>query len=284
VLRKDVVPAAKERVNPEIEDMNPNKDLFSVAVAAAVAAVTAAGMSYLVLRYAPLGMGTGPVSVDQARVEQITRDYLTKNPGVLVEMATELDKRQAATQQQDVISENADALFRSPLSPVAGNPNGDVSVVEFFDYNCPFCRRALRNVVKLVNDDGKVRLVLKELPILGDASLAAAKLALASNKQGKYFEMHQKLLSEPGRAGKEKALQVAKELGLDVDQLQKDAQDPDIKKALDEAKDLANKLNLKGTPLYLIGDRVVSGAPDDLFDQLKANVAEVREKGCANTC
>jgi protein-disulfide isomerase len=284
VLRKDVVPAAKERVNPEIQDMNPNKDLFSVVVAAAVAAVTAAGMSYLVLRYAPLGMGTGPVSVDQARVEQITRDYLTKNPGVLVEMATELDKRQAATQQQDVISENADALFRSPLSPVAGNPNGDVSVVEFFDYNCPFCRRALPNVVKLVNDDGKVRLVLKELPILGDASLAAAKLALASNKQGKYFEMHQKLLSEPGRAGKEKALQVAKELGLDVDQLQKDAQDPDIKKALDEAKDLANKLNLKGTPLYLIGDRVVSGAPDDLFDQLKANVAEVREKGCANTC
>ena len=96
--------------------------------------------------------------------------------------------------------------------------------------------------------------------------------------------MHQKLLSEPGKANKEKALQVAEELGLDVDQLQKDAEDPDIKKALDEAKDLANKLNLKGTPLYLIGDRMVSGAPDDLFDQLKAKVAEIREKGCASTC
>jgi protein-disulfide isomerase len=267
--------------------MNLNKDLFNVVVAAAVAAVTAAGTSYLVLRYAPLGMGPGPVSADQARVEQITRDYLTKNPGVLVEMATELDKRQAAkqtAQQQNVISENADALFRSPLSHVAGNPNGDVSVVEFFDYNCPYCRRALPNVVKLVNDDGKVRLVLKELPILSDDSVEAAKLALASNKQGKYFEMHQKLLSEPGRADKEKALGIAKELGLDVDQLQKDAEDPDIKKALDEAKDLANKLNLKGTPLYLIGDRVVSGAPDDLFDQLKAKVAEIREKGCASTC
>ena len=268
--------------------MNLNKDLFNlVVVAAAVAAVTAAGTSYLVLRYAPLGMSTGPVSADQARVEQITRDYLTKNPGVLVEMATELDKRQAAkqgAQQQNVISENADALFRSPLSHVAGNPNGDVSVVEFFDYNCPFCRQALPTVVKLVNDDGKVRLVLKELPILSDDSVAAAKLALASNKQGKYFEMHQKLLSEPGKANKEKALQVAEELGLDVDQLQKDAEDPDIKKALDEAKDLANKLNLKGTPLYLIGDRMVSGAPDDLFDQLKAKVAEIREKGCASTC
>jgi protein-disulfide isomerase len=267
--------------------MNLNKGLFIVVVAAAVAAVTAAGTSYLVLRYAPLGMVTGPVSVDKARVEQITRDYLNKNPGVLIEMATELDKRQAAkqgAQQQNVISENADALFRSPLSHVAGNPNGDVSVVEFFDYNCPYCRRALPNVVKLVNDDGKVRLVLKELPILSDDSVEAAKLALASNKQGKYFEMHQKLLSEPGKADKEKALGIAKELGLDVDQLQKDAQDPDVKKALDEAKDLANKLNLQGTPLYLIGDRVVAGAPDDLFDQLKAKVAEVRQKGCASTC
>jgi protein-disulfide isomerase len=267
--------------------MNLNKDLFNVVVAAAVAVVTAAGTSYLVLRYAPLGMGTEPASADQARVEQITRDYLTKNPGVLVEMTTELDKRQAAkqvAQQQKVISENADALFRSPVSHVAGNPNGDVSVVEFFDYNCPFCRRALPALVKLVNDDGKVRLVLKELPILSDDSVAAAKLALASNKQGKYFEMHQKLLSEPGKADKEKALQIAKELGLDVDQLQKDAQDPNIDKAIDEAKDLANKLNLQGTPHYLIGDRVVAGAPDDLFDQLKAKVAEVRQKGCASTC
>ena len=258
-----------------------------MVVAAAVAALTAAGTSYLVLRYAPLGLGTGPVSTDQARVERIMRDYLTKNPEILVEMTTQLDKRQAAeqtAQQQKAISDNADAIFRSPVSHVAGNPNGDVSVVEFFDYNCPYCRRALPDVVKLVNNDGKIRLVLKELPILSDDSAAAAKLALASNKQGKYFEMHQKLLSEPGKADKEKAVRVAKELGLDVDQLQKDAEDPDIKKALDESKDLAKKLNLQGTPLYLIGDRVVTGAPDDLFDQLKAKVAEVRQKGCASTC
>jgi protein-disulfide isomerase len=96
--------------------------------------------------------------------------------------------------------------------------------------------------------------------------------------------MHQKLFSEPGKSDKEKALRIAKELGLDVDKLQKDAEDPDIKKALDEAKELAQKLNLQGTPLYLIGDRVIPGAPDDLFDQLKKNVAEVREKGCASTC
>jgi protein-disulfide isomerase len=263
--------------------MNLNKDVLNVVLAAVVAAVTAVGTSYLVLRYAPLGQGPEPVSMDQQRVERIMRDYLTKNPQILVEMTAELDKRQAS-QQTNAISDNAEAIFRSPVSPVAGNPNGDVSVVEFFDYNCPFCRHALHDVIKLIDDDGKVRLVLKELPILGDDSVAAAKLALASNKQGKYFEMHQKLLSEPGKAGKAKALQIAKDLGLDADQLQKDAEGPDIKKALDEAKDLAQKLGLQGTPLFLIGDRTVSGAPDDLFDQLKTKVTDVRQKGCAGTC
>jgi protein-disulfide isomerase len=219
--------------------------------------------------------------------ELIIRDYLTNKPEILVEMTNELDKRQVAeqsVQQQKAISQNADALFRSPVSPVAGNPNGDVSVVEFFDYNCPYCRRSLPDVLKLINEDGKVRLVLKELPILSDESVAAAKLALAANKQGKYFEMHQKLFSEPGRANKDRALRIAKELGLDVDQLQKDAEDPDIEKALDEAKDLAQKLDLEGTPMFLIGDQVIAGAPDDLFNQLKAEVVEVRQKGCASTC
>jgi len=272
--------------------MNLNKVLVNVVVAAAVSAVTAAGTSYLLFRYAsPAGKvqasAEQPISPEQARIEQILRDYLTKNPEILVEMTTELDKRQAAeqaAQQQKVISESAAALFRSPTSHVAGNPDGDVSVVEFFDYNCGYCRRALPELVKLMNDDGKIRVVLKELPIFGDDSEAAAKFALAANKQGKYFEMHQKLFSEPGKADKEKSLRIAKELGLNVEQLEKDAEDPATKQALDEAKDLAQKLNLQGTPLFLIGDRVVPGAPDDLYDQLKAKVAEVREKGCASTC
>src|SRR5262249_30910257 len=190
--------------------MTRNKILFNVAVAAAVAAATAAATSYLVLRYAPLGAA----SADQARIEKTVRNYLTKNPEVLVEMTNELDKRQAAEQegqQKKAISENADAIFRSPVAHVAGNPSGDVNVVEFFDYNCGYCRRSLPDVVKLIKDDGKIRLVLKELPILSDESVAAAKLALASNKQGKYFEMYQKLFSEPGKADKEKALRVAKE-------------------------------------------------------------------------
>jgi len=200
---------------------------------------------------------------------------------ILASTASEVEQ---SVQQQKAISKNADAIVRSPVTPVAGNPNGDVSVVEFFDYNCPYCRRSLPDVLKLINEDGKVRLVLKELPILSDDSVAAAKLALAANKHGKYFEMHQKLFFEPGRANKDKALRIAKELGLDIAQLQRDAENPDIKKALNENKELAVKLDLEGTPMFLIGDRVIGGAPDDLFDQLKAKVAEVRQNGCASTC
>ena len=126
--------------------------------------------------------------------------------------------------------------------------------------------------------------MLKELPIFGEDSEAAAKLALASDKQGKYFEMHQKLFSEPGKADKEKVLKIAKELNLDVDKLQKDMEDPSVKQALAENKDLAQKLGLQGTPLYLIGDKIVPGAPDDLYDQLEKHAAEIRAKGCTTTC
>jgi len=226
-------------------------------------------------------------SFDEKRIIKVVRDYLTKNPDILVEMTNELDKRQAAEQaekQQKVIGDNAEAIFRSPLAHVAGNPNGDVSVVEFFDYNCGFCKRALPDVVKLAQNDNKVRLVLKELPIFGEESEGAAKVALASAKQGKYFEMYQKLFTEPGKADKDKALRIAGELGLDKAQLEKDIQDPEIQKSLDEAKELANELGLQGTPLFLIGDRSIPGAPDDLYDQLTKNVAEVREKGCKATC
>jgi len=235
-----------------------------------------------------LDVARAQFSPDQrGEIEKIVRDYLLRNPEILQEVIQEMERRQTQAEAEKfrgAIKEHADALFNSKRQIVLGNPQGDVTMVEFFDYNCGYCRRALTDVVKLTNDDGKVRLVLKELPIFGEDSEAAAKIALAADKQGKYFEMHQKLFTESGKADKEKGLRIAKELNLDVEKLQKDAESDDIKKALEEAKDLAQKLNLQGTPLFLIGDRVVPGAPDDLYDQLKAKVVEVREKGCASTC
>jgi protein-disulfide isomerase len=261
--------------------------LATALVAAVVAALVTAVTLVVIWRMAPGVVDAPSASLDEKKIVGVVHDYLTKNPEILVEMTTELDKRQQAeqaSQQEKVISDNADALFRSPLSFSAGNPNGDVTVVEFFDYNCGFCRRALPDLVKLIDSDDKVKVVFKELPIFGEESEAAAKAALAAGKQGKYFEMHQKLYADPGKADKDKALRAAAELGLDVPQLEKDMEDPSIQQALDETKDLAQKLGLQGTPLYLIGDRIVPGAPDDLYDQLTAKVAEVREKGCKATC
>ena len=261
--------------------------LKTALVAAVVAALVTAATILVIWRLAPGVVDAPSAALDEKRVVDIVHDYLTENPEILVEMTTELDKRQAANQAEQqglVIGENADTIFRSPHSFTAGNPDGDVSVVEFFDYNCGFCRRALPEIVKLIESDDKVRVVFKELPIFGEESEDAAKGALAAGKQGKYFEMHQKLYSETGKASKEKALKIAQELGLDVPQFEKDMASPEVQQALDEARGLAEKLGVQGTPFYLIGDRNVPGAPDDLYDQLTAKVAEVRKQGCKAKC
>jgi len=261
--------------------------LATALVAAVVAAIVSAATVLIVGRDAAEMTDVAGGTPDKKAIEDIVQGYLTKNPEILVAMTTELDRRQQEeqdVQQTKVISENADKLFRSEKSFAAGNPEGDVTVVEFFDYNCGFCRRAMPDVVKLVENDDKVKLVLKELPIFGEESEDAAKGALAAHEQGKYFEMHQKLFTDPGKANKEKVLRIANELGLDVPQLEKDMESEKIQAALDEARELAQELGLQGTPLYLIGDRTIPGAPDDLYDQLVEKVTEVRDQGCKATC
>ncbi len=273
--------------------MTPKTGLATALVAAVVAAIVSAATVLIVWRAAPgvvdapgAGSSAG-AAMGEEQVVEIVRNYLTEHPEILVEMTTELDKRQQeeqSAQQEKAISSNADALFRSDKSFTAGNPDGDVTVVEFFDYNCGFCRRAVPDVLKLIDNDDKVKLVFKELPIFGEESEDAAKGALAAKKQGKYFEMHQKLFTDSGKANKEKVLRIANEIGLDVPQLEADMESEEVQAALDEARDLAQALGLQGTPLYLIGDRTIPGAPDDLYDQLVENVTVIREQGCKASC
>ena len=145
--------------------------LATAMVAAVVAALVTAVNLVVIWRMAPGVVDAPSASLDEKKIVAVVHDYLTKNPEILVEMTTELDKRQQAeqaSQQDKVISDNADALFRSPLSYSAGNPNGDVTVVEFFDYNCGFCRRALPDLVKRIDSDVKVKVAFKELPIFGE--------------------------------------------------------------------------------------------------------------------
>jgi protein-disulfide isomerase len=186
--------------------------------------------------------------------------------------------------QQNGIAEHADEIFRSPASFVAGNPDGDVSVVAFFDYNCPYCREGAPDLAKLIANDGKVRLVLKELPVLGRDSETVARIAVASIPQGKYFELHQMLFTEPGRATKEKALRIASSLGLDTAKLEKDMEEPAIEGAIAANKELADSLGVRGVPFYLVGDRAVPGDGDGLYDELVTRVADIRKNGCRTVC
>ena len=182
--------------------------------------------------------------------------------------------------QQQAIAAHAEEIFRSPTSFVAGNPQGDVSVVAFFDYNCPDCRRTAPDLARLVANDPKVRLVLKELPVLGADSEAVARLALAAKAEGKYAGLHDRLITERGRATVAKALSIASELGLDPDALKSAAEQPSITATLAENRRLAGALRIKGVPFYLIGDRILGEGADPFYPELAEAVAKIRNDGC----
>lgn len=178
--------------------------------------------------------------------------------------------------QERTVTASKELLLHSPSSFVAGNPNGDVSVVAFFDHNCPYCRHDAPALVKLTETDGQVRLVLKELPVLGADSEAVAKVALAASRQGKYFEFYQRLFASPGPANEAKALRIAGELGLDQERLKQDMHDPAIVAALAENERLAQSLKVRGVPFYIVGDKVLREGTGDFYADLGRMVADAR--------
>lgn len=220
-------------------------------------------------------------------VEQTVRAYLLKNPQILMEMSELLDKQQATAQNRRImtaISENADLIFRDDYGLDAGNPKGDVTIVEFSDYNCPYCKRAFSDVEKLIKSDKNVRFVLKEFPIFGERSAGAARVAIAARKQGKYMELHAAMMNNRGPNNEKVALRLAEKLGFDMDKLREDMKSGEARKIIEETRVLGNKLGIQGTPFFLIGDRTIPGAPDGLFEELRQKVADVRKNGCQATC
>jgi protein-disulfide isomerase len=148
----------------------------------------------------------------------------------------------------------------------------------------PYCRKDAPALAELIAGDGKVRLVLKELPVLGANSDAVARIALAAQAQGKYLDFHKRLIGASGRATKEKALRIASELGLDTARLERDAQGPDVTHALAENELLADRLGIRGVPFYLVGDSPVAEGNKDLSAALAAKVADIRANGCRAAC
>lgn len=216
-------------------------------------------------------------------IEQIMKEYLLQNPQVLIEVQTALEQKMAkdeAERTKTLVAENAKEIYRHPDAPVAGNPDGDITVVEFFDYNCGYCKRGFHNVRELIEKDKNVRVVFKELPILSKDSEDAAKIALAARAQGKYWELHQAMIESKGRVTEASALEMAGTLGLDVAKLKADKDSDAVKGELARVEALAKKMNISGTPHFLVGSDAIGGAPEDLLDQLTAKIATLRQAGC----
>jgi protein-disulfide isomerase len=205
-----------------------------------------------------------PDDLTVEQIERIVREYLLREPQVIYDALQELQRRQAeaeAARQQAAIADNQSELLDDPTSPVGGNPEGDVTLVEFFDYRCAYCRRVVASMRALLDEDQDLRVVFKELPVLGPDSERAARAALASRRQGGYVPFHFALmaaedLSLPGiRAA-------AEAVGLDADRLEADMMAPEVNAAIQANYALANELGIEGTPAFVIGNQLIPGAVD----------------------
>lgn len=217
---------------------------------------------------------------NKAQTEEIgaiVHDYLVQHPEVMIEVMAELDAREQAAKkrsQNDAVAKHHKEIFEDKVSFVAGNPKGDVTIVEFFDYNCGYCKRAFAPLMNTLKDDGNIRLVLKEFPILGPSSVIASHAAMAAQKQGKYFEMHKALFTHKGSLDEDEIMSVAKSVGLDIARLRRDMADPAFAKTIDRNEELAQALNITGTPSFVIGEAMHPGALD--ADDFKRAIKDVR--------
>jgi protein-disulfide isomerase len=223
-----------------------------------------------------------PQDVSRAEIVAVVKDYLMTNPQFLQDVINELDKQQklaTADKARTNIKSNNATIFDSPHEVVLGNPNGKVTMVEFFDYNCGYCKHALPDMMKLLQTDSDLKFVLKEFPVLGEGSVEAAHVAVAARMQdptgAKYIEFHQKLLGGRGAADKTRALAVAKEVGFDMGRLIKDMDSDEVKTTIAENLKLADTLGIDGTPSYVVGDELVVGAVG--YDDLQKKIAALRK-------
>jgi protein-disulfide isomerase len=230
----------------------------------------------LALAPAPL-CADEPLPAEVEQIQKIVRDYLSQHPEVIVDALKQYQNKQAAQQadkMRTTIASLADDLLKDTGSPVGGNLEGDVTVVEFFDYQCPYCKAVAPSLTKAVAADGKVRIVYKEFPILGATSITAAKAALAAEQQGKYVAFHDKLFAHKGRLDDAAIFSTAGGVGLDVTRLKADMEKPQIKDEIDRNYRLADKLSIQGTPAFVIGRELLPGAAS--IDELSATIKRAR--------
>jgi protein-disulfide isomerase len=221
-------------------------------------------------------------AAQKAEIEQIVRDYILANPEIIEEAAQALQQKrdqELAASQTKAIVEKASTIYDSKHQMVLGNPDGAINIVEFFDYNCGYCRRAVADMTALLESNPDLRMVIKEFPILSEGSVEAARISVAVKDiaPDKYLDFHRELFMRPGQAGAAKALQVAADLGLDAEALKIAANGANVTASLQEVHQLATDLGISGTPSYVIGKTIVPGAIG--YDGLQAMVSAMRDCG-----
>ena len=232
----------------------------------------------ILLALAPLAARAedpSPAQVDQ--IQRIVRDYLKRHPEVIVEALKAYQAQQDAKKADALkatIASLKSELLSDSATPVGGTPAGDVAIVEFFDYRCPYCKAMAPDLAKALADDGKVRLVYKEFPILSPTSVVAAKAALAARLQNKYVAFHDRLMSLKGTLDESQIYSLAADAGLDVARLKADMAKPEIAEAIARNYKLADKLDIQGTPAFIIGDRLLDGVAT--ADELTAAIKQAR--------
>ncbi|WP_419799582.1 MAG: DsbA family protein [Terasakiella sp.] len=218
-------------------------------------------------------------TTQQDEVRKLVRETLLANPEILMEAMTVLQERQEEQKekaQKTALLSLGDSIENGPLTPIAGNPEGDITMIEFFDYQCGYCKRAFPGVMEVINSDKNIRYVLKEFAILGPESEVAARAALAAHKQDKYFEMHTALMTIRGRLNTDKIMQIAEETGLDIARLKADMQSDEVNAEILSTRAIAQRLNISGTPAFIIGDQIIPGAIPP--QGLKEAIAKERQK------
>ena len=221
----------------------------------------------------------------KTEIEKVVKDYLLTHPEILRDMATALDAQDKKTTDDGrgkALMSQSKEIFHDGMDGIVGNPKGDVTVVEFMDYNCGWCRKGIKEIQSLVKSDPNVRVIMKEFPIFGEGSEYAAKAALASARQGKYWEFHQALFASEGKVTAEVTDQIAKDVGLDVVKMKADMADPAIVAQIQKNTQLAQTLQLTGTPAFIVDKKLYPGYIQ--LPEIQASLADVRANGGCQLC
>ncbi len=257
--------------------LNMNMVILSAAILGGAAIIASSDNTTTVTTTGEDGQ---PVSAERAEIEQIVVDTIMAKPEMIIESIEAMQEKQAAAEQdqaRQAVQAYSTSLFEDTSSPFAGNPDGDVVVVEFFDYNCGYCKRSLPNVARLIDTDANVKVILKDYPVLSPTSETAARAALAVNEVApdKYFDYHAALFNLGGKFDEANLAAVAVDMGIEeqafLDAMKSDA----VSEQLDENQNLARKLGARGVPLFVIGDEMFPGAIP--FEQMKSEVERTRE-------